>query len=176
LRLIIHDLTPEAFALLPIGGNDTGNTTGNTIEVIAAEGGGAPCRGCFGCWLKTPGRCFIHDKLTDLGGLIGKSEEMVLISRNRYGGYSEPVKRALDRGISSSLPFFTFRDGALRHIPRYKSNKSCLTVLLYGGFSDLEQETAGKIVESNRSNLGFKEKKLIFVEKISDLPEAVLCI
>jgi multimeric flavodoxin WrbA len=161
LRLIIHDLTEEDFALLHITDNDT--------EVIAAEGKFAPCQGCFACWLKTPGSCFINDKLKYIGALIGKSDEIVLISRNCYGGYSEPVKRAVDRGISSSLPFFTYRDGTLRHICRYKSNKSCLTVVLYGSFLDSEKKAAEKIVENNRSNMGFKEKKLITLEKIQDL-------
>ena len=161
MRLIIHDLAEEEFASLNITGNDT--------EVIAAEGKFAPCQGCFGCWLKTPGTCFINDKLKYIGALIGKSDELVVISKNCYGGYSVPVKRTVDRGISSSLPFFTYRNGTLRHVCRYKSNKSCLTVILYGGFLDSEKEVAEKIVENNSSNMGFKEKKLITVEKVQDL-------
>jgi multimeric flavodoxin WrbA len=161
LRLIIHDLAEGEFALLPITGNDT--------EEFSAEGAFAPCQGCFRCWLKTPGSCFINDKLKYIGALIGKSDEIVIISRNCYGGYSVPVKRAVDRGISSSLPFFTYRNGTLRHICRYTSNKSCLTVILYGDFLDIEKKTAEKIVENNCSNMGFKEKKLITVEKIQDL-------
>ena len=165
MRLIIHDLTEKAFALLGITNRDT--------TIIAADGDFSPCQGCFGCWLKTPGACCINDNLKHIGGLIGKSEELVLISRNRYGGYSEPVKRALDRGISASLPFFIFRDRALRHIPRYKIQKSCLTALLYGDFLAIEKETAEKIVENNRANLGFKEKKLIMRENIQDFKGSI---
>jgi hypothetical protein len=106
-----------------------------------------------------------------MGALIGKSDELVIISKNCYGGYSEPVKRAVDRGISSSLPFFTYRNGKLRHVARYAQEKRRLTVILYGGFSDLEKETAEKIVENNRGNLGFKEKELLFVEDVRDIPE-----
>jgi multimeric flavodoxin WrbA len=136
---------------------------------IFAAGKFAHCQGCFKCWVKTPGTCFINDGLKHMGALIGKSNELVIISKNCYGGYSEPVKRAIDRGISALLPFFTWRDKMIHHICRYKSTGIYLTVLLYGDFTDLEREAAEGIVERNRSNIGYKEARLLMVEKPGNL-------
>ena len=160
MRLIIHDLNNEEFTALVITDKDT--------KVFAA-GKYARCQGCFKCWVKTPGTCFINDELKHIGAFIGKSDEMVIISKNCYGGYSEPVKRVMDRGISALLPFFTWRDRMIHHICRYKSTKICLTVLLYGDFTDLEKEAAEGIVERNRSNMGYKEACLVIAEKPEDL-------
>ncbi|MDR2662268.1 MAG: hypothetical protein LBC31_04650 [Treponema sp.] len=160
MRLIIHDLNDEEFAALDIA---------NTDAKIFAAGKFAHCQGCFKCWVKTPGTCVINDGLKHMGAFIGKSNEMLIISKNCYGGYSEPVKRALDRGISALLPFFTWRDRMIHHIRRYKSTKEYLTVMLYGDFTDLERETAEGIVERNRSNFGYKEARLVTLEKPGDL-------
>ena len=101
MKIIVHDLNEQDFSSLGITGDD--------IEVINADASYAPCVGCFHCWLKTPGFCKINDGLKNIGVLLGNSEEMVIISQNCYGGYSEPVKKVIDRSISTSLPFFTYR-------------------------------------------------------------------
>jgi multimeric flavodoxin WrbA len=155
MRLVVHDLSDEEFAALDIADKDT--------KAFAA-GKSAYCQGCFKCWVQTPGTCVINDELKRMGAFIGESAEMVVISRNCYGGYSEPVKRTLDRGISALLPFFTRRGGTMRHMRRYKSAKTCLTVILYGDFTDMEKEAAAGIVERNRSNFGYKEARLIMAE------------
>jgi multimeric flavodoxin WrbA len=87
MRLIIHDLNDEEFTALDIADKDT--------KTFAA-GKFAYCQGCFKCWIKTPGTCFINDELKHIGAFIGKSDEMVIISKNCYGGYSESVKRAME--------------------------------------------------------------------------------
>jgi multimeric flavodoxin WrbA len=161
LKLFIHDLTNEEFSALNIANKDT--------IVIAADGKFAHCQGCFNCWLKTPGSCFINDKIKNAGALIGTSDEIIIISKNCYGGYSEPVKRVMDRSISAILPFFTYRDGKIRHMCRYNGNRLCLTVVLYGDFLELEKETAENLAEGNRSNMGFREKKLNMVKTIQDI-------
>jgi multimeric flavodoxin WrbA len=165
LKLIIHDLTDDEFTALNISNNDT--------KIIAANDKFAHCLGCFNCWLKKPGQCFINDKMKNIGALLGTSEETIMISKNCYGGYSEKIKRVMDRSISANLPFFTYRDGKIRHPCRYKGNKLRLTVVLYGDFLELEKETAENLVEGNRSNMEFKEKKLIMVKTIHDIKEFI---
>jgi multimeric flavodoxin WrbA len=163
LKVLIHDLNEQDFALLRISEND--------FEVINANGPFAPCMGCFHCWLKTPGICEINDGLKNIGSLMGNCEEIVLISQNCYGGYSEPVKKVIDRSISTSLPFFTYRSGKIRHRRRYNSDRKCLTVFLYGDFLEIEKVTAQLIVEANQSNMDCHEANLHILKNFNEIGE-----
>jgi multimeric flavodoxin WrbA len=157
----VHDLDEHDFSRLGITKDD--------YEVINANIISAPCTGCYNCWLKTPGTCKINDCLKNSGSLLGQSEQTVLISQNCYGGYSEQVKRVLDRSISGSLPFFTYRSWKMRHTRRYKINRKHLTVILYGDFTESETETAELIVEANRSNMDFKEASLYITNNVNEI-------
>jgi multimeric flavodoxin WrbA len=161
LKVLVHDLNERDFLQLGIIEND--------YTVINANVASAPCVGCYNCWLKTPGACKINDCLKNSGSLLGQSEETVLISQNCYGGYSEQVKKTLDRGISASMPFFTYRSWKMRHTRRYSIDRKRLTVILYGNFLESEAKTAELIVEANRSNMGFKEAGLHIISNINEI-------
>jgi len=163
MKVLIHDLNEQDFLSLGITGND--------FDIINANDTFASCTGCFGCWLKTPGICKINDRLKNIGALSGNCEEMVIISQNCYGGYSEAVKRILDRSIPESLPFFTYRSGKIRHRSRYNSKKKCLNVFLYGDFLEAEKDAAKLLVEANRSNKAFKEANLHIINDFSEIGE-----
>jgi multimeric flavodoxin WrbA len=161
MKIIVHDLNQEDFSSLGITGND--------IAVINANVLYAPCMGCFHCWLKTPGICKINDGLKNIGVLFGHGEELIIISQNCYGGYSEPVKKTLDRSISSELPFFTLRSGKMRHQRRYRIDPKSLTVFLYGNFLETEKNIAASIVEANRSNMGFQNATLHIIQQFNEI-------
>nr|WP_325195990.1 flavodoxin family protein [uncultured Oscillibacter sp.] len=136
--------------------------------IVDAKQRAAPCQGCFNCWLKTPGMCSMKDSFQHIGAAIAQSNEVVLVSQCCYGGFSASVKRVLDRSISISLPFFTYRAGRVHHIPRYR-NAPALTVCFYGLITNFERETAQRLAEANRINLGCKSLRLLF----ADGPEQV---
>jgi multimeric flavodoxin WrbA len=161
MNLLIHDLNEQDFAFLKI--------VKNNFEVVSANDLSAPCIGCYHCWLKTPGICKINDGLKNIGSLMGNSEEIVLISRNCYGGYSEPVKKVIDRSISTSLPFFTYRSGKMRHRRRYNVDRKCLTVFLYGDFLETEKSIAQLIVEANQSNMGCHKANLHIIKHFNEI-------
>ncbi|MDR1148084.1 MAG: hypothetical protein LBK66_05580 [Spirochaetaceae bacterium] len=161
MKVLVHDLNEQDFALLGIAEND--------FEIINANGPFAPCMGCFYCWLKTPGICKISDGLRNIGSLMGNSKEIILISQNCYGGYSEPVKKVIDRSISTSLPFFTYRSGTMRHRRRYNVDQKRLTVFLYGDFLETEKITAQLIVEANQSNMDCHEGNLHMIKYINEI-------
>ena len=99
--IFIHDLIPTVLsAVLP-------DTSG--FSVIDANKKGACCQGCFRCWLASPGQCVMKDDLQTIGVQIGSCEKVIILSRCCYGGFSPGVKKVLDRAISLSLPFFTYR-------------------------------------------------------------------
>ncbi|MDR0637440.1 MAG: hypothetical protein LBG27_00820 [Spirochaetaceae bacterium] len=161
MNVLVHDLNEQDFALLKIAKNN--------FEVINANDPSAPCMGCFHCWLKTPGICKINDSLKNIGSLMGNSEEIVLISRNCYGGYSEPVKKVIDRSISTSLPFFTYRSGKIRHRRRYNVDRKCLTVFLYGDFLEIEKSTAQFIIKANQSNMDCQKANLYIIKHFNEI-------
>ena len=77
-------------------------------NVIHADGKYAPCQGCFGCWTKHPAQCYLKDPLKMVCRLIGKTDELVIVTENYYGAYSSSVKNVLDRSIGLSAPFSTY--------------------------------------------------------------------
>jgi len=159
LKILIHDLSEQDFSRLGIIKND--------FKVIDANVASAPCVGCFDCWFVTPGICKTGDSLRHSG--LGYSEETVIISQNCYGGYSEQVKKILDRSVSASTPFFTYRSWKIRHIKRYRVNRKQLTVIFYGDFLETEAKAVKKMVEANRSTMGFKKVNLYMVNNIDEI-------
>lgn len=166
-RLIIHDLEPEEFAkqFPGLGENDT---------VLSKDSGISQCIGCFGCWIKTPSVCVIKDEYQKLGGLVCQSDEVILISRCVYGGYSLFVKNVLDRSIACLLPFFSIRNGEVHHTPRTE-NRPRFTVHLYGDdITEAERETASKLVPANAVNLVARESSVLFYTHSSDIGREVI--
>ena len=84
-------------------------------NVIHADGKYAPCQGCFGCWTKHPAQCYLKDPLKMVCRLIGKTDELVIVTENYYGAYSSSVKNVLDRSIGLSTPFSTYRGKQMHH-------------------------------------------------------------
>ncbi|WP_461254956.1 hypothetical protein [Treponema sp. R80B11-R83G3] len=161
MKVLVHDLDEQAFSQLEI--------IKNYYMVINANAASAPCVGCYNCWFKTPGTCKINDCLKYSGSLLGNSEETVLISQNCYGGYSEQLKKVLDRSIPESTPFFIYCSRKVRHIKRYKVDRKRLTVILYGDFLESEVKTAKLLVEANQNNMGFKEASLHIINHINEI-------
>lgn len=166
-RLIIHDLSSSDFEALNLPMKDT--------TVIQADGKYAPCKGCFGCWVKTPGTCVLKDRLKDVGAMIATSDEVVIISKNCYGGYSKDIKTIIDRSISCCLPFFTFRKGRMHHPLRYYKYKVNLVVAFYGDMTQKERRTLQHLVEAHATNIGVKVKKILYVQNVAQLKGEAIC-
>lgn len=66
MKLFIHDLDDSIYLKI--------NT--QEFNVISANTPTAYCQGCFNCWFKTPGECYIKDTIKHIGGMIGRSEEV----------------------------------------------------------------------------------------------------
>ncbi len=164
MHIVIHDLCEELFYSL---------TFKDEIIEINEKNKAAPCQGCFKCWLKNAGYCVIYDSLKHIGAAIGTSEKVIIISEICYGGYSSPVKRVIDRSISISIPFFTYREWKTHHVRRYH-HKQMLSVYLYGKCSKLEKETAKELVEMNRINMGIEKAVIVFTDTADELRRSIL--
>lgn len=121
-----------------------------------------PCRGCFGCWLRTPGRCilkgdegeaflesFVHADLVLLGG------------ETPYGCFAPPIKAALDRALPCLLPYFRRFRGEMHHVPRYPRLPRVLSI----GFGETvggEEEVHLELVRAFCDDFASMRPKRVF--------------
>lgn len=164
MNLIIHDLSKEQWEALAFPLKEETTIIDNSGKI-------KKCMGCFGCWLKTPGRCVIPDEYQRMGELAAKAEELTIISKCSFGSYSSFVKNVLDRSISYVLPFFEIREGKMHHRKRY-DNQFLMRVIFYGSdITEEEKETAKELVKANAVNLHGKVKEVLFVESAEKIGE-----
>lgn len=155
MKLIIHDLGSKDFQkIFPNPLDDT--------MIISDDGTIHHCIGCFGCWVKTPATCVIRDKYGDMGHLLSKCKEVIIISKCCYGGFSPFVKNILDRSIPYIHPYFVTKNGEMHHRRRYKNHVD-MQIWFYGeNITEKEEETAKKLVEANAINLDFDISNISF--------------
>jgi multimeric flavodoxin WrbA len=156
MKLIIHDLKDIIV-------KDKQNT-----KIIFDTGTIKPCINCYGCWIKTPGQCVIHDGYDNIGMLLSKCEHLIIISKCFYGGYSPFIQNVLNRSIPYLLPYFEKRNGETHHKRRY-DNDIILTAYFYGKISEREKETAKKLVAANGINLSVLKTEIHFLNKFENL-------
>jgi len=137
------------------------------VTVISDNGKIDPCLCCFGCWIKTPGKCVLNDEYNNMGELLSQCNRMIIISKCIYGGYSPFVKNVLDRSISYLLPYFIKKDGVTCHPKRY-DNSVTLIVHFYGEIPDAEKETARELIKINGRNM-FEKTEIHFYKTIDEI-------
>jgi multimeric flavodoxin WrbA len=112
----------------------------HSIDTIAvSQKNIEPCRGCFCCWEKTPGKCIIPD---DMGGILDAyiKANLVIWSFPLYY-YSVPgiLKNLIDRLLPLNLPFMAERRDGLgsgSHPSRYDlSGKRHILISTCGFYS-----------------------------------------
>lgn len=165
MRVVIHDGTLEFEEALKIS-----DLKKNKTVYIHDDGTIKPCVGCFGCWVKTPGKCVIRDSYWEMGQILGHGSELIIISQGYYGTYSPFVRNVLDRSLPFVHPDFIMRDGQMHHKSRY-GNRLRTSVFFYGDMSQEEQKTAEELVEANIRNLnGEKGLTAFFFHKRGGAP------
>ena len=160
-RLIVYDIQNETL------------TAKNDDIMFCANPIVKPCMGCFGCWIKTPGKCVINDRCSDIPSYMAKCDEMILISPILFGSYSECIKAVIDRSIPYVLPYFRIVQGEMHHKMRYKHSFK-LKVYFYGECDDEERQIAESLVHANAMNFGATSYEVKFFEEIEELRSAIL--
>ena len=158
MKVIIHDLGSEYDGLIE----------SKCSLAVAADGKYAPCQGCFGCWTKHPAECFMKDRLQQICRIIGKADEVVIVTKNLYGGYSAAVKNVLDRSIGTSTPFSTYRGKQMHHTLRYGKH-DLWKVIVYGEITEAEKDTFRMFAERNAINDGYQRAEVVFLEDPAEL-------
>jgi len=75
-----------------------------------------PCLGCFGCWIKTPGKCVQDDDMAELLSRLRQAEIWVLATPLYFDGPSGPLKNVMDRMTSFLRLPAEVRNGRSRHV------------------------------------------------------------
>ena len=156
MQLVIHDLSAEQWNEIS---SDYPDST-----VISDNGTMKPCVGCFGCWNKTPGECVIKDGYDNIGYLIHHAEEVTVISRYTYGGFSGSVKNVFDRSLAYVLPQFEIVNGESHHQKRYDEEKPYTFIFRGPALNEEEKNNARRYVKAVTINMRTVVKDVIFWE------------
>lgn len=155
MRIILHDLDKIDNCF---NENDILINTNESIN---------KCVGCFSCWIKTPKKC-IHKDSYDIVDKLKDADELVIISKCRYGCYSANIKRYLERTIGYVLPYFTLREGFIHHISRY-SKKLKFSVYIYGDITNDDKKCIEDLVKANGINLNVDDYKVKYLKELENV-------
>lgn len=123
-------------------------------ELVLRDMNYSPCRGCFNCWVKTPGLCIFKDD-GDILCREALSADVVLLASPVIMGYpSALTKNALDRIIPLIHPYLEDVGGEVHHMKRYKKYPALALLLESGEDTDEEDiEIIKEIFERAALNL-----------------------
>lgn len=125
----------------------------NCDTILLREHEISDCKGCFHCWIKTPGICIIDDYSRMINKLFVQADLAVLLSPLTFGGYSSELKKALDRIIPVISPYFTTIDGETHHRKRYQKYPSLVGVGFTERIDQEEKSTFSDLVQRNSINM-----------------------
>lgn len=123
----------------------------------------AYCKGCFDCWVKTPGMCQTHDAARDVTRALVRSDLLVLLSPVTFGGYSSELKKALDRSIGAVMPFFTRIRGEVHHQARYARYPALLAIGIMAERNADEERIFAALIARNALNFHAPAHSVAFV-------------
>lgn len=163
MRTIIHDLNDKDINKFKFNYDD---------KLISAVNCNNGCIGCFSCWIKTPRECAFKDNYSKMTEFLKDSDELIIISKCRYGCYSNQTKRVLERCIGYVLPYFTIREGRIHHKSRY-NKKIKLKAYFYGNIKKIEKESLYDLVKANSINLNASSFEVNCVDNLRELKKCI---
>lgn len=111
------------------------------------------CTGCFGCWVKTPGRCVAADDSAQICEAYIQSDRVVYASPIIRGFTSALLKKAQDKLIPLLHPYFKRVAGEVHHMPRYGAYPEiCLLLETAADTDDEDVEIVKEIYHRNARN------------------------
>jgi len=152
----------------PAGGQDPLSNRAAAAVMAALKAGGwqvksfalagmniKPCRGCFSCWVKTPGHCVIKDD--DQEAILrawAEADLIAMLTPITFGGYAPELKKAMDRIIPVLLPFFIKIRGETHHPQRYPRPRRLLAIGTQKQEDADSESVFRRLVGRNALNMG----------------------
>lgn len=110
----------------------------NTVETLELKSLDIKCcRGCFGCWKATPGKCVIKDDMTAILEKIIAADMIVYSFPLYYFSVPGVMKNVIDRQLPMVLPFMEERSdgvGSGSHPARYDTKSKKYVIISTCGF------------------------------------------
>ena len=156
MKLVIQGLAPEEWEKIKDSYAD--------CTVIEDQNTIHPCTGCFSCWNRTPGKCVIPDGYENMGREIHHADEVIVLSRYVYGGFSGFVKNVFDRSLGYVLPQLQVVRGETHHQKRYPEEKAFSFIFYGNSLSEEEKLRAKNYVRAVCRNIRGYVKKVEFRE------------
>jgi len=97
-----------------------------------------PCRGEYGCWFRTPGRCFQEDDMQTLLPELQVADVLVLATPLYVDGMTGPLKTVVDRMIPLGDPKIDYREDHCRHPGRGAVKNRKMALVSNCGFWELD--------------------------------------
>jgi len=160
--LVLQDINPDGIGL----DKEKYITFAQSREV-------KPCIGCFGCWVKTPGKCVIKDSDSEFATIMPHVSEVLVISELVFGGLSPNIKAVFDRSIGFILPFFRNIDREMHHKQRYENRPAIKWMMYSSAITEAEKETAQKLIKANAINFGANEYSISFFTSAEEILEGL---
>jgi putative NADPH-quinone reductase len=128
-----------------------------TDEVLVRDCAINPCRGCFTCWLKTPGRCVHRDDMDMILPKIEKADLVVYAFPLYYFSMPGIVKNLIDRQLPLVRPELIERNGRTGHPSRNPDRKSRVFLIATAGFPERSHFDA--LVSTFEKSFGSEQAK-----------------
>ena len=111
------------------------------------------CKGDFGCWTVTPGRCIQAGPHRDLARDLVESDRVVFLTPVTFGGYSSTLKSLLDHSIPLVFPLMSTVDGETHHDLRYPRFPELLAIGLAERPDPSAARVFARLVRRNALNM-----------------------
>lgn len=115
------------------------------------------CRGCFSCWVKSPGLCVFRDDMDKILGSYVDADYIVLASPLKAGFLTSQTKKTMDRLLPLILPYINLFDGECHHPKRY-DNDPVLGLIVFDKNTD-ERSVEITFSTIDRLSLNFHSKR-----------------
>lgn len=110
------------------------------------------CTGCYGCWVKTPGKCVLKDDMAMLLEKVRSCDVLVYATPVYVYSMTSLMKAFVDRMLPLADPHFVKEGDTYKHPSRYE--RKYRSVLISNcGFPDMMQ------FDALRHNFVLREKK-----------------
>lgn len=113
------------------------NVGAEVENVILDKYGIKGCRGCFSCWIHTPGKCVISDDMEELLEKAENTDILVFATPLYVDNVTGLMKNFMDRMIPRAQPYFAADDkGETRHVKRSDKQAPKIIVISNCGFPE----------------------------------------